>query len=51
MSIRDGKGVSTAVLIPLRDMEESPEEMGLARRPLQQDIQSQAIRGDDLELQ
>ena len=32
-------------------MEESPEAMGLARRPLLQDTQSQTIPGDDLELQ
>jgi hypothetical protein len=51
MSIRDGKEVSTPVLMPLRDMEESPEAMGLARRPLLQDTQSQTIPGDDLELQ
>jgi hypothetical protein len=32
-------------------MEESPEAMGLARRPLLQHTQSQAIPGDDLESQ
>jgi len=32
-------------------MEESPEAMGLARRPLLQYSQSQTIPGDDLESQ